>query len=175
MPTVVNQDIAVLVDSDVMRFNHGHVVEVYFTVKRDGKDHNSPTLRLTVKRIPGNTTKFRRATIKQQDGLYHLNLSKFKGDGTLQIEPFAWLVSGMYYWIEARGRDKNGETKKYIEKTFNSVSGPQIYLGDVDRKWLDTLIDQSPFWIDIWVSFDGSKVKRDAVAFRSTNYTLKHK
>ncbi|URX61537.1 hypothetical protein KR767_15915 [Luteibacter anthropi] len=175
VPTVVNQDIAVLVDSDVMRFNHGHVVEVYFTVKRDGKDHNSPTLRLTVKRIPGNTTKFRRATIKQQDGLYHLNLSKFKGDGTLQIEPFAWLVSGMYYWIEARGRDKNGETKKYIEKTFNSVSGPQIYLGDVDRKWLDTLIDQSPFWIDIWVSFDGSKVKRDAVAFRSTNYTLKHK
>ncbi|GAA0913775.1 hypothetical protein GCM10009552_30240 [Rothia nasimurium] len=175
VPTVFNQDIAVLVDSDVMRFNHGHVVEVYFTVKRDGKDHNSPTLRLTVKRIPGNTTKFRRATIKQQDGLYDLNLSKFKGDGTLQIEPFAWLVSGMYYWIEVRGRDKNGETKKYIEKTFNSVSGPQIYLGDVDRKWLETLIDQSPFWIDIWVSFDGSKVKRDAVAFRSTNYTLKHK
>lgn len=55
------------------------------------------------------------------------------------------------------------------------MTGPQIYLGNADRKWLDTLDDPSAFWIDIWVSFDGGQTKADAVAFRTTSLLLKRK
>ncbi|GAA0900093.1 hypothetical protein GCM10009552_00830 [Rothia nasimurium] len=163
----------VYVDKDVIARNQGHSVKVYFTLHRKGFTYDSPTLNLLVQRIPDQSPDWPRSIVKegpQKD----LDLSTFKGDAHLTIEPFHFMEKGQRYWIEARGRvGGNGKTE-YVAtgKEFITTGGPTIATGEIDRTWLETLDDLSQLWIDTWVTFDGSRDKAKAVQFRRTTLVV---
>ena len=168
----VGKDIEVLIPYDVIRFNHGKRVEVSFSLVRNGVTLQSPILRLEVKRIPNQSTIWSRGRILQEDAvLREIVLSTFTGDADLYTEPFPFVVSGMYFWIRAQSKDNQGDTNHYVEGTINSTTG-KISLKTLPRTWLNTLRDNQSLTISLKVTFDGSKDERDAVVFRTSQYTF---
>lgn len=163
----------VYVGKDVIAHNLGHSVKVYFTVHRDGLDYDSPTLNLQVQRIPNDSTDWPRLIVTEGPDK-DLDLTKFTGAAHLTIEPFHFIELGQRYWIEVSGMISGNRKTEIIAngREFTSIGGPTIPLGQIDRKWLDTLDDASQLWINAWVTFDGSLDKSKAVQFRQTRLVV---
>ncbi|MFQ6572827.1 hypothetical protein [Pseudomonas sp. UM16] len=156
----------------VVAASQGKIITVRYAVGRGGNPVLSEPLSLPVSELTQNYLPA--PTVPQASNLT-LDLTKFQGDATANVQRWPLIAVGQRYWIKVSGTLESGAAYSFYVAQGQLLDEGQIGNGlsmGIQRSELERLQSGSSLRLEVKVAFDGGTVEAAARIFPDLTLTL---